>query len=188
MFFENLRRCLGINLNDYENIGVNLEINKVVLAAFVVFGVMMVVLSIYRKNMRDIVMQLMRHEAYSEDSACTLEELKLNENRVVTYMLTHSDMLKKIVERVGKPQYTYEEYKALSKEERAESERIDFATAKFYITEAQLDRARHVKEKYVVDKTRLIIACVFLFVVYIALAAAMPEILNVINNLLKKSV
>ena len=188
MFFENLRRCLNTNLNDYENIGIKLEINKVMIFAFVIFGVMMVVLSVYRKNMRDLVMQLMRHEAYDEESARTLEELKLNGNFVITYILTHSDMLKKIVERVGKKQYTYEEYKALSKKEREESESIDFTTAKFYITESQLDRARHIKEKYVVDRTRLIVACVFLFVVYIALAAAMPEILNVINNLLAKSV
>ena len=188
MFFENLKTCLGINLNDYENIGVNLEINKVLLGFFIIFGIMMVMLSIYRKSMRDIVMQLMRHEAYSEDSACTLEEIKLNENIAVTYMLTHSDMLKRIVERVGRTQYTYEEYKALSKKERAESERIDFTTAKFYITESHLDRARHIKEKYVVDKTRLIVGCIFLFVVYIAIAVAMPEILNVINNLLEKSI
>ena len=188
MFFENLKTCLSTNLNDYDNIGINLEINKVVFVTFVLFGVMMVLLSVYRKNMRDLVMQLMRHEAYTEEKACTLEELKLNENRVVTYMLAHSDMLKKIVERVGKPQYTYEEYKALSKEERAESERIDFNDARFYIVESQIDRARHIKEKYVIDKTRLILGCVFLFVVYIAVAAAMPEILNVINNLLEKSI
>ena len=188
MFFENLRRCFSTNLNDYENIGINLEINKVVLGAFVVFGVMMVVLSVYRKNMRDIVIQLMRHEAYSEDSACTLEELKLDGNRVITYILAHSDVLGKIVARVDKTQYTYDEYKALSKKEREESERIDFSTERFYIAESHLDRARHIKEKYVVDKTRLILACVFLFIVYVALAAAMPEILNVINNLLRKSV
>ena len=43
MFLENLRRCYNINLNDYENIGMDLEINKVLLPAFIVFGILMAI-------------------------------------------------------------------------------------------------------------------------------------------------
>jgi DNA-directed RNA polymerase subunit N (RpoN/RPB10) len=185
MFLENLRRCYNINLNDYENIGINLEINKVLLPAFIIFGILMVLLSVYRKNTRDLVIQLMRHNALSEKEAKTLDELGFKENRVVRYILSHSDMLKKTVLRADVVKYTYEEYKALSNEERREVESIDFLNAKFYIPEDHIDRARHIKEKYVVDKTRLIIGCAFLFIVYVGIVIAMPEMLNVINGILK---
>ena len=188
MFFENLKHCFNINLNEYSNIGINLQINKVLLPAFIAFGVLMVLLAVYRKNMRDLVMQLMRHEAYSEDSACTLEDLGLGKSRVILYLLSHSDILKKVVERTDRIKYTYEEYKKLTKAQKKECERIDFSVAKFYIPEESMDRARHVKEKYLFSKTQLIVACVFLVLVYVALAVAMPEILNLINNLLKAPV
>ena len=186
MFLENLRRCYNINLNDYENIGIDLEINKVLLPAFIVFGILMTLLAIYRKNTRDIVMQLMRHEALSEDSACTLEELGFKAKGVVPYILSHSEILKKVVLRVGEVKYSYDEYKKLTKEQRREVERIDFTEARFYISESEIDRARHIKEKYVVDNKRMIIGAVLLTMVYIALTVAMPEMLNLINNLLKR--
>ena len=186
MFLENLRRCYNINLNDYENIGIDLEINKVLLPAFVVFGILMTVLAVYRKNTRDVVMQLKRHEALDEQSACTLGELGLEDNKVIRYILSHSETLKRIVLREGQINYGYEEYKKLTKEQRREAERIDFSEARFYISDSELDRARHIKEKYVVDKTRMIIGAVLLIMIYIALTAAMPEILNLVNNLLKR--
>ena len=46
--FEVLKKCFAINLNDYENINFNLEINKVIFGAFCALMVGVVILSIYR--------------------------------------------------------------------------------------------------------------------------------------------
>ena len=183
---ENFKKCFSINLNDYENIGINLEINKVLLPAFIMFALLVVLLAIYRDNMRDVVVQLFRHDAIEKEKACTLEELGLSNNRIIPYLLSRDNLLTKVVGRVGKTEYSYEEYKALSKQERREAERIDFSSERFFIREEYIDRARHIKEKYETGKVRLLVGCLFLFLVYIAIAAAMPELLNLINNLLKR--
>ena len=185
MFFENLRRCFSINLNEYENIGINLEINKVLLLAFVIFGALGAILMISRKNMRDLVLQLMRREVYSAEEALTLEELGFKDNRIVMYLILHSEIMRKIVLRADRVEYSYEEYKKLTKEQRRDVEHVDFLTARFYINESEMDRARHIKEKYVVDNSRMIIGGVFLVVLYILVAAVMPEILTLINGILK---
>jgi len=179
------KKCFSINLNEFEQIGINLEINKVLLIACIAFGIFMILFAIYRNNIRTFVVQLMRHEATSEDKACTLDEIGLSNNKIIIYLISHNSMLTKIVGRLGAPKYSYEEYKALSKKERAELETIDFAVEKFYIYEDQKDRARHINEKYATNKKRMTASIIFLILVYVATVSAMPELLNLINNLLK---
>ena len=183
---ENFKKCFSINLKDYEMIGIDLQINKAILPGFVVFALLMVVLVVNRNKMRTLIVQLMRHDAVSQEKACTLEELGLANERHVKYLLSGSNMLKRIVKQQGAKTYSYEEFKALSKEEKKKVEKIDFAEARFYICEEQIDRARHIKEKYQMNKWGLIIGLIFLALIYIGLAASMPEILNLINNLLKR--
>ena len=182
---ESLKNCLAVNLNDYENIGIDLQINKVLFPAFVVFCIMMIALAVYRNAMRDLVVKIIRHEAYNEDSAKTLDELGLAKNVIITYLLSRDNMLSKIVKIAGKQEYSYEEYIALSKEERLAHEKIDVSKSALYIPEDNIDRARHIKEKYMMSKTKLMLASVLVFLIYIIIASSMSEILNVINNLLK---
>ncbi len=182
---ECFKKCFSINLNDYDNIAINLEINKLLLPAFIVFGVLMVFLAIYRSTMKDMIFQLTRHGACSEENACTLEELGLSKSFMLPYLIKNDTLLSKVVGRAGRTEYSYEEYKSLSKEEKKKFEKIDFAVERFYIREEQADRARHINEKYGTNKKRILVGCIFLTMFYIALSAAMPEILNVINNLLK---
>ena len=182
---ESFKRCFSVNLNSYDQIGINLEINKVLLPVFIVFGLMMLVLTVSRDKMRTLVIQLMRHNALSEETACTLEELGVSENKQIKRLISNSNMIKNVVKRVDAKKYSYEEYKKLSKKERKEAEKIDFVTEKFYINEEQIDRARHIKEKYQLNEVRIIVGVVFLILIYIAIAASMPEILNSTNKLLK---
>lgn len=182
---ESLNKCLSVNLNDYENIDIDLQINKVLFPAFVVFCIMMIALAVYRNAMRDLVVKLIRHEAFTEDSAKTLEDLGLAKSLIIPYLLSRENMLSKIVKIRGKREYTYEEYLALSKEERLAEEKIDVSKSALYIPEESSERARHIKEKYMMSKAKLVLACVFVFLIYIIVASSMSEILNVINNLLK---
>lgn len=183
--FEVLKKCFDINLNDYENIKFDLEINKVILGAFVVLMVGIVYLSFYRGSIRVVIIQLMRHNADSEENAKTLGELGFDKSRIVKRLLSRDNILTKTVARVGEKKYDYEEYKSLSKEEKRESEKIDFSEAKFYIGEDNKDRAMNIVDRYVTSIPRTIASCVFIAIVCVSVIACMPEILNLINNLLE---
>lgn len=185
MFAETLRQCYEINLNDYENIGINLPINKVLIPAFFVFVLFTVALSLYRMSTRRMISQLLRHSALSEDSAKSLASLGLGNDRLVKYLLRRDNLLTRVVGRRGENKYTYEEYIVLTKEERRENDAVDFETAEFYISEDMLDRARTIVDKYNYTLGRTVMVCVFVLLIFVCLTALMPEILSLVNNLLK---
>lgn len=177
-----LKRCFSINLNEYENININLEINKVILLAFCALAIGVVFLNVYRGNIRLCVSQLLRHGATDKDSAKTLTELGLADSKTVKFLLSRDTLLTKTVAALGEKKYTYEEYKALNKSER--KTKIDFTSEAFYIREGKTDRARDILEKYVTSSARTVTSCVLIAIVCICVIACMPGILNVINNLL----
>lgn len=183
--FKLLRECLEINLNDYENINFNLEINKVILGVSFVIIIGIIMFNIYRVNIRMVVMQLTRHNANSEESAKTLSELGLDKSVIVRRLLLGNNALTKTVARVGERKYSYEEYIKLSKEEKAQSEKINFNTATFYIKEEEGYLTASIMEKYTTSLTRIVLACVFVEILCLCIIACMPDILNVVDNLLK---
>ena len=180
---EVFKRCFSVNLNEYENINIDLEINKVITLTFAVFGVLVVFLNLYRGNMRLVTSQLLRHGAKNEETAKTLGEIGLGNLKMARFLLAGDTLLTKIVGRVGEKRCTYEEYKKLSKEER--NDKIDFESAKFYVREGQTDRAKNISEKYSSSVVRTIVTCVLIGIVCICIIACMPGILNIINNLLE---
>ena len=181
---EVLKNAFEINLSDYENINFDLEINKAIFCASVVLIIGIILFSIYRATIRRIVFQLVRHEAYFEEKAKTLTELKIDKTLVIKYLFSNNNILTKIVSRVGEKNYSYEEYVALSKEEREKSERIDFDTAAFYIKEDKKDFALSVIEKYNITATKTILAVVFVAALCVCVISSMPGILNIVNKLL----
>ncbi len=184
--FEVLKKCFSINLNDYENINFSLEINKVVLGAFVALIIGVIFLNIYRGNIRLVVMQLTRHGAVGEENAKTLSEIGLGGSGIVKSLLSRDGVLTKVVSRVGDAGIDYDEYMAMSKEEREKREKIDFSSAEFYINEEKAGRAASITEKYATSVLRTAASCVFIAIICICVIVCMPEILNIVNNLLSK--
>ena len=99
-------------------------------------------------------------------------------------MLLGENLLTRIVARVGDRRYEYEEYKALTKEEKEKISTVDYSTARFYIREDKLYLAEEVTARYESSLVNTVIACVFVAIVCVCLIACMPGILNVINNAL----
>ncbi len=176
------KECFSTNLNEYDNIGINLEINKVILVAFTALIVGVIFFNFYRRNIKLAVSQLIRHGAKSEDNAKTLGEIGLTNFAPIRRMLLGENLLTRIVARVGEKRYEYNEYKALTKEEKKKISTVDFATAKFYIREDKLYLADEVATRYGASRLNTVIACVFAAIVCVCLIACMPGILNVINN------
>lgn len=185
MFRDFFYNCFYINLKDYENIGIDLEINRVLLVAFIALAIGVIFLNIYRKNMRIMVMQLIRHEALTPDNGKMLDDLGLHNNRILKLLLSSDGMLTKIVGRVGEPEYTYEEYIALDKKKKKEKTKIDFNEARFYIRDEKRERADTICEKYDTSTFKIILSCIFIFIAYICILSLMPQILSWINYLLK---
>ena len=180
------KRCFSVNLKDYENIGINLEINIVVLGAFAAVILGVIFLNAYRGNVRLMIKQLTRHGATSEDGAKTLKELGLYDSRMVRRMLAGHNMLTQVVARVGAVKYDYDTYVKMSAEERKEAETIDFDFARFYIKEEETHRAGFIVERYVVSLPRTLVTCAFIAILCGCVIAWMPGILNVVNDLISK--
>lgn len=206
------KNYLSINLNEYENIGMNLPIVKLLLVVAVAFIVAIIIINYSKSNLYLMVKQLMRHGALGEDSAKTLGELKLTDNRGIKRALAHSSQMRSIVSTVGEEKMSYEEYlekkKALREAKRAENKggffkrlwaavvgffytrdeilfaEIDFSAARFYIKEEGKNRASKIYNSNDITPIRTAFTCVFVALFFIGLMFAMPEVLNWINSLL----
>ncbi len=182
-FKEYFDKFINLNLNEYLNIGINLEINKLMLCLFIGLILSTVLISYFRRGMVDLVRSLLRREARSEDSAKTLEELKLK-SLAVRYAVTRNSRIQKIVKQKGAPEYTYEEYRELMKKKGFKEEKIDLSTAKFYIPEAASDDAKRIYEKNEISLINTVLFCVLLLIIFVCIALVMPEILTFTDALL----
>ena len=136
-----------------------------------------------RKYTKDLVRKLMRHEAESEESAKTLEELGLNSGFFIKRQLqSEFSFAARLIKRVGKKEYTYEEYVELQKQKKLTKEKIDFTTARFYLNNKEELRRKHIIENYNPSIIRTVMWCVLMLTLYICIALLVPEILSVIDN------
>ena len=172
-----------LNLKDYPNIGINLEINKLVIAFTIGIVVASLLINFHRSYTYLTVKRLLRHGALDQANAKTLDELGINVPSV-RFALSRSGQLTKMVRRVGEPHYTYEEYVKELKKRNKKEEKIDFSSSLFYVDEGQLDRVRHISEAGSPSLFRSILFAFLLFVIGICIFLLMPEILTLVNNLL----
>ena len=172
-----------INLKDYPALGIDLEINKILL--FLVIGAIFAAIFVgYRRaGVASVIRGLLRREAKSEESARTLDDLRANSLSVRLVLRASGGRLSKIISRVGAPKYTYEEYVALTKKRGFKEEKIDFKNAKFFIAEERTDEAKRIYERSESPLFHTVLFCVLLVAIYVCLLFAMPEILDFINSL-----
>ena len=172
-----------INLKDYPNIGINLEINVFVLAFTVGIVIASLLINYHRNYTYVAIKRFLRYGALDENNAKTLKELGIN-TASVRLALSHSGQLSKMIRRVGEPLYTYEEYVKNMRSRNKGEKKINFITAKFYLDEEHLDRARHIAEAEAPSLIKSILFAVMLFAIGICLFFLMPDILTGINNML----
>lgn len=177
-----IEKYFSINLSDYPNIGIDLEINK--LLFFLMLGLVAAVfiINFSRTYMKLLVTRLTRYSCNSEDTARTLEELKLD-NIFVRYILSNNKRIKDTVSRVGEKSYTYEEYVELSQDKKFKEEKIDFATAKFFISEDRRAAADELLNMKDASLFATVLFALFIFSLFVCLILLMPELLPWINSL-----
>lgn len=175
-----------INLNEYQNINVDFQINVVLFFVSLAICAAAFIITLYRSSLQKVIKQLTRLEAKDEDGARTLAELGLEKSIFIKMALCREGRLTRIIGRVGETKYTYEEYLALSKQKGFRHENLDFTTARFYIREEKADDAKNIIENYGTSMWRTALYCVLVIAVYVCLMLFMPEILRLIDNALAR--
>ena len=188
MFITFYNEIFNINLSDYENIGINFPINKVLLALTLTLCAACVAFELQRMYTKDLVRKMIRREAFSVDSGVTLSDIGFN-NVITRWILTSdTSFVARLVKRVGAVEYTYDEYVSLQKAKKLKREKIDFATARFYLDSTQEKRRNHIMQNYNSSVLRIIMMCALMLVVYGCVAILVPEILSIINDSLVNNI
>lgn len=179
-FYENY---FSINLKDYPNIGVDLEISKIMFFFLVGLIAASFALNYFRGTMHSVIKALTRYSCFGEENAKTLSEINLD-TKGVRYSLKDGSQLSRIVGRTGKKNYSYEEYLELSKDKNFKEEDIDFSTSRFFIIDEEKIRAEKILTAYSPSILRTAIFSTFMVALYMCLLFTMPDILSVVNNIL----
>ena len=182
--YEFYQKYFLVNLNDYSNIGVDLEISKVLFYFLIGIIVATAIINYRRSAMITMIKKLLRHEIYSEDDAKTLTELNIN-NFGTRLALNGKGRLSGIVKRAGEKEYTYEEYSALIKSKNFKEEKINFEEAKFYLNKEKEEDAQRVLNVPAPTVINTLLFCILLIAVYICIIMIIPDILTLINNFIK---
>lgn len=202
-FFKNIYdKYLCVNLRDYENLGLNLEINKLLFFVFVGLCIASVFISINQAKISLLIKKLIRSEAFSEQAAKSLSDLGLGNDKGIKSILSkQSGVITRIVSFVGYKKPTYEEYveaqkakkknKYLPKELKDNNDKNaslllspDFDTVSVYIDESQIDYAKHYYKTNSSSISKTIFSCVLIMVFYIAVMFLMPTLLELVNSIL----
>ena len=172
-----------INLNDYPNIGLDLQINKVLFCFLLGLIITTVIFNYRTEGNSRLIKKLLRYDSTNEENAKTLDELGLN-NFNSRLSLSGSGRISKLVLRLGAKEMSYEEYTAAIKDKKYKEEKIDFKTAKFYLNESSLEEAKRISETNSSSLINTVLLCVLMITFYVLIMFLMPSILTLINNIL----
>ena len=179
--FKHIKEFFFLNLSDYENIGIDFPLGIFLTLTTLLLCVFAFVITKRRCEASILLKQLFRHEAFSEEKAKTLHELRIKSGFFLTRMLTGGGELKSIVKRVGEENLSYEEYMKASRKRGFKDEKIDFSSARFFICPESADRARSIYESETPSFLRPIMLCLMLLILLVCLSFLVPELLERLN-------
>lgn len=182
--YEFYEKYFLVNLNDYFNLGFDLEISKILFCLLVGLIAATILIGYKRAAMITIIKKLMRHEIYSEEEAKTLGEMDIN-TLGTRLALNGSGRLSKIVLRAGEKQYTYEEYSALIKTKGFKEEKSNFDEARFYLSKENFTDAQKVLDIPSPSLINTILFCILLIAIYICIILIIPGLLSFISSIFK---
>ncbi len=176
------KKYIEINLNDYKNIGIDLEINKILLLITVGIIIASVLVNHNRQLLSTLVKKLTRHKANSEASAKTLAELGLGANRGIKRLIENNGRVGKLIAVVGEEKLTYEEYVEKQKKNKGKLTEPSRATLPLYIKDEE--SCARIAQASAPTALSNVLFAVMLAAIYVCIMFLMPEILTFINNIL----
>ena len=182
-FFD---KYFNVNLSDYPAFGFDFNVSLLTLGIFIGIIIAVVITTVRRSASTLVLRQLLRHEATGEAEAKTLSDVGLLDKRCVKSALSTDKMLRRFVSLVGEEEPSYEEYTAMTKEERAAFEKrsIDFSTAAFFIPEEKVEAATKALQSDTSSPITAAFLCLVLCGAYVLISVMMPQILSFASSLL----
>ena len=177
------QRYISINLSDYSNINVDLEINKIVLLILLGLLISTVVISYKRAIIIRVAKKLLRHEALDEQSAVTLDAIHLN-SFFVKREIEGETRLHRLVGVKGEKDLSYEEYVSKSKSKEEKREESENKERAFYIRGERLDEVKKIASQKDITALNTLLLCILYVIVFVSIVFLMPEILTIVNKLL----
>ena len=191
-----------VNLNDYDKIGIDLQINKLLLFVFIGLCVATVIISITQLNTALLLKKLLRTESFSSENAKTLENLGLDKNIVLKYILSKTTgKLFSVISFAGYKRPSYEEYVSYEKAKKAAkfkpkeanadfentpipSLKPDLATCSIYIEKSNVSAAEELFKHNSTSILKTVLSCALLLAFYVAIMFLMPGILSLVNTII----
>ena len=177
-----LSKLITLNAKEYLDVSSDIYINVILLFIAIALCAASFLINYHKTYTVNIIKQLLRREATSEENAKTLKELKLDNCHGLKSALIKSNRLTSIVSMVGRVKPTYDEYMAQSKENKRCADMIDFNLARFFIPKENVDKAISIKEKENPSIRRTVLVCLFIISISICLMLLMPGILILLAN------
>ena len=171
-----------LNLNSFENIGVDFYINLFFLMLAVCICIIAVFFEIYRGCQSLIFKQLLRHGCIGEDNAKPLVEIGLYNNKILKFYLGHNSYLSRYVLCAGEQKLNYEEYLKLDPIQRRAYGKKDVNTAAFYISHDNVDYAKKIHNRYEFSAFRMIVFCLFILISCALVITFSYEIVCLLNS------
>jgi hypothetical protein len=185
MIFANFYRdYFSLNLKDYSNINIDLEINKIIFFIFIGIMIATVVLNYRRYCMIVLIKRLLRYDATDITNAKSISELGIKKHHAKCAMST--GRMSKIVYSTERREYTYDQYSQMIKQGKGREEKIDFLNERLYIKETEFDNAHLIADNNHPTVFNTFLFCVFILASCVCIMFIMPSILNFINIFLAK--
>lgn len=175
-----------LNLNEFDNIGINFRFNLFLLFFALTICIAAFVYEYKRNNAYLVVKQLLRHKATSPENSKKLLDLGLDTARIRLF-LSGGYIVSRVISFVGREKCSYDEYVKMNKTERKKADKIDFSTVSMYISEENMPSANKIATEYRASFIRVLIFCLLIILVYVGIAAVSSEVFNYINSSLGKS-
>lgn len=178
-FYE---RFLVIRLSDYPGLGINSDLNIVIIIAALaaLLCITAVVMNIKIQRISEVIKRMLRVDATSPENAKTFAELKFTSERLFRLILNDKES-REIIKTVGEKSYSYDEYAALQKQKYDFKKDIDIKEIRFYIPSESLASA----EKLIMRRAgilQILLYCVAIFAIAALLVIFLPEILRLIAS------
>lgn len=183
-FFD---KYFNVNLSDYPAFGFDFNVSLLVFGIFIGITAAIVIATLRRSASTLVLRQLLRHEATGEGEAKTLCELGLAERSTVKSVLSSDKTLRRFVSLVGEKAVSYEDYAAMTKEERTRFDKersIDFSAAAFFIPEDKVEQATRAVQSDASSPVTAVLLCAIMLSAYILLSVMLPSILSFAASLL----
>ena len=189
-FFEKLEtwkeeylflKYVFLNFKDYKNLGFNFPIGIILILFAVAFPLTVFFINSKKNTVTFAVKQLVRHEAFNEESAKSLSALRLSKIKAFKKMLVSGGQISSMIKIAGYQKPSYEEY-VEAKKEKKESAKINFDEIKIFLSEESKERAETIAEEEITPIWKPILISVVGVLIIALLFIFMPEILDLLNN------